>query len=452
MPPPPATPPIDKHRFFSARLDSVGSARLPGTDTLTEGEYYRNISERIQFIKRLIPPTFTNPAESMPPPEEPPTNCDKRDYIGAVEYVNNIAESYYHEEGRINLLPGMNLRHEYSLRDHLGNTRICFTDSDNDGTAEILQQTNYYPFGLPIQELSTTFDGEGNNYQYNGIELIEDFGLHVNHAQFRTLDPQTGRWWQTDPMAELAPEWSPYRFSFNNPILNTDPLGLFETRKEAKAYRKEHEMSGKINKSWEDGKKVFSIESQTRIMQTGEDGSRETLNINTSTYRWSESGEVVTATEIIPNSNTWQPFTGSSGAINQNYFFEGFAIPIPIGKLFSGSKLFKIGGSFADEATKTSTKLISQFSTSTIDDAVGLVMKDPNKIAHLFAPKHNLGGLVSKFGGQENTVRAVLNAANGKLPASGVFNNLPVNVGGQTIFLRGNVINGVPRLGTMFIP
>ncbi|MES2619690.1 MAG: hypothetical protein V4615_02480 [Bacteroidota bacterium] len=78
-------------------------------------------------------------------------------------------------------------------------------------------------------------------------------------------------------------------------------------------------------------------------------------------------------------------------------------------------------------------------------------MKDPNKVSHLFASKHNLGPLVSKLGGQENTVRAVLNAANGKLPASGVFNNIPVNVGGQTIFLRGNVIDGVPRLGTMFI-
>lgn len=78
-------------------------------------------------------------------------------------------------------------------------------------------------------------------------------------------------------------------------------------------------------------------------------------------------------------------------------------------------------------------------------------MKDANKIDHLFAAKHNLGPLVTKFGGQENTVRAVLNAANGRLPASGVFNNIPVNVGGQTIFLRGNVINGVPRLGTMFI-
>ncbi|MCB2089970.1 MAG: hypothetical protein KDF58_00885 [Alphaproteobacteria bacterium] len=102
-------------------------------------------------------------------------------------------------------------------------------------------------------------------------------------------------------------------------------------------------------------------------------------------------------------------------------------------------------------AVKSSTKLISQFSTSTIDEAVGLVMKNSNDVKHIFAAKHNLGPLVNKLGGQENTIRTVLNAANGKLPASGVFNNIPVNVGGQTIFLRGNVINGVPRICTMFI-
>jgi hypothetical protein len=100
---------------------------------------------------------------------------------------------------------------------------------------------------------------------------------------------------------------------------------------------------------------------------------------------------------------------------------------------------------------KGSTKLLTQFSKSTIDDAVNLVMKDPNKVRHLFSAKHNLDPLVNKLGGQQNTVRSVLNEANGKLPASGIFKDIPVSVGGQTVFIRGNVINGVPRLGTMFI-
>lgn len=52
----------------------------------------------------------------------------------------------------------------------------------------------------------------------------------------------------------------------------------------------------------------------------------------------------------------------------------------------------------------------------------------------------------------EIQVRAVLNSANGKLPANGLFKDVPVIVSGQTVYLRGNVVNGVPRLGTMFIP
>lgn len=79
-------------------------------------------------------------------------------------------------------------------------------------------------------------------------------------------------------------------------------------------------------------------------------------------------------------------------------------------------------------------------------------MRNSNDVRHIFAAKHNLGSLVNRLGGQENTIRAVLNAANGKLPVSGIFNNIPVNVGGQTLFIRGSVVNGVPRIGTMFIP
>lgn len=108
-------------------------------------------------------------------------------------------------------------------------------------------------------------------------------------------------------------------------------------------------------------------------------------------------------------------------------------------------------GTFAGAAAEGGAKLLTQFSKSTIDDAVSLVMKDPNKVKHLFPAKHNLSSLVHKLGGQQNTVRSVLNAANGKLPASGIFKNIPVSVGGQTVFIRGNIVNDIPRLGTMFI-
>jgi len=82
---------------------------------------------------------------------------------------------------------------------------------------------------LPIQKLSPNFEApvgvEANAYQYNGIERVEDFGLEVSHAQFRTLDAQTGRWWQIDPMAEKFYAWSPYNSNLNNPIRYNDPKG-----------------------------------------------------------------------------------------------------------------------------------------------------------------------------------------------------------------------------------
>ena len=93
-----------------------------------------------------------------------------------------------------------------------------------------------------------------------------------------------------------------------------------------------------------------------------------------------------------------------------------------------------------------------KFTQDRLNEAVNLIMRDENKLNHIFASKHKLQQLVSQLGGEENVIRAVFNASNGKLPASGLINNVPVVVNNQTVILRGNVVNGVPRIGTMFVP
>lgn len=64
-----------------------------------------------------------------------------------------------------------------------------------------------------------------NQYQYNGIDFVDDLRLDVNMAFYRTLDPATGNWWSVDPKAEANFGASPYCSMYDNPISNNDPNG-----------------------------------------------------------------------------------------------------------------------------------------------------------------------------------------------------------------------------------
>ena len=80
---------------------------------------------------------------------------------------------------------------------------------------------------------------------------------------------------------------------------------------------------------------------------------------------------------------------------------------------------------------------------------------DANKLHHIFGKEgHNLGPLLDKFGSQEATFDAVQNATQGMVKSaglSGIFETT-VNVAGQNVVVRGNMMEGVARIGTFFIP
>jgi len=67
-----------------------------------------------------------------------------------------------------------------------------------------------------------------NAYQYNGKEINADHGLNWSDFGARWYDACLGRWTSVDPLAELAPDWTPYRYGFNNPLRYTDPTGMNE--------------------------------------------------------------------------------------------------------------------------------------------------------------------------------------------------------------------------------
>lgn len=67
-----------------------------------------------------------------------------------------------------------------------------------------------------------------NRRKFNeGTELNSDFDVNWYETNYRSLDPQLGRFWQVDPMADMAFGYSPFAYGNNNPLTFNDPLGLF---------------------------------------------------------------------------------------------------------------------------------------------------------------------------------------------------------------------------------
>lgn len=114
-----------------------------------------------------------------------------------------------------------NSRYTYNYTDHLGNVRVSYYRSST-GSAEVLEENNYYPFGLKHTGYNSLAGNPAYKLGYNGKELQEtgqiDYGA-------RFYMPDIGRWGVVDPLAEKMTRHSPYNYAFDNPIIFTDPDG-----------------------------------------------------------------------------------------------------------------------------------------------------------------------------------------------------------------------------------
>ncbi|MDV7697654.1 RHS repeat-associated core domain-containing protein [Chryseobacterium soli] len=108
----------------------------------------------------------------------------------------------------------------YHYLDHLGNVRVSYCS--NGSGAEIIEENNYYPFGLKHEGYNALSGNTAYKYKYNGKELQET-GMYDYGARFYM--PDIARWGVMDPLAEQMRRYSPYNYAFNNPISFVDPDG-----------------------------------------------------------------------------------------------------------------------------------------------------------------------------------------------------------------------------------
>ncbi|MDY0089414.1 MAG: RHS repeat-associated core domain-containing protein, partial [Flavobacteriaceae bacterium] len=159
-------------------------------------------------------------------------------YLEGFQYVNNVLTFFPHAEGYVSK-NGSNFNYVYHYTDHLGNIRLSYSKHLTTGVPTIMEENNYYPFGLKHKNYNMThleyFEEGGNmtldacvncnyKYKFNSMEYQDELGLNMYDMDARQYDPAIGRWVVNDPIVHF--DASPYSAFNNNPVYWVDPSGM----------------------------------------------------------------------------------------------------------------------------------------------------------------------------------------------------------------------------------
>jgi len=165
------------------------------------------------------------------------------DYAGNYVYENgalqffNTAEGYVEPVNASDYKLGFNYVYQY--KDHLGNIRLSYSDKNKNGVilvstdlslTEIVEENNYYPFGLKHEGYNNAKGAMRNHkFGFGNKEEQDDnlSGSQLNWLDFgaRNYEPALGRFLNIDRFSEKYYHLNPYQYGANNPIIFNDIKG-----------------------------------------------------------------------------------------------------------------------------------------------------------------------------------------------------------------------------------
>ncbi len=114
----------------------------------------------------------------------------------------------------------------YYLKDHLGSVRVTLNQY-----GAVAGYDDFYPFGLQLPGRSNNSANPHDDQKFTGHFLEQEGDLEIYHAGVRMYDPAIGRFLGVDAMRGMYPTINPYHYTLNNPVIYTDPTGMYVVRR-----------------------------------------------------------------------------------------------------------------------------------------------------------------------------------------------------------------------------
>lgn len=163
-------------------------------------------------------------------------------YLGGFQYKDNVLQFFPTAEGYVKNDAGV-LSYVFQYKDHLGNVRLSYAKNPVTQVLEIIEENNYYPFGLKHKGYND-YLATNNKYKYNGKELQDELQLNVYDMSARNYDPALARFTSLDPITHYSQ--SPYSAFNNNPIYWADPSGMAGEHYNFQAGRYENDKGSQV--------------------------------------------------------------------------------------------------------------------------------------------------------------------------------------------------------------